>query len=654
MKSTTSAIASTSRAAQKQLEGLARQPPILQRSPAYEGATTRLVRRTAGGDEEVVPLNDVRVDDFLLSLNANGDEGWVRVCGLRGIQSARVISYSTRYLNDDANFALGGYAVCANTNRVLCSFPPPYVTQDRSGTRHIRETYQVPRDGRIFEISGCFKSEHCSVDGSSSATRQGFHKAACSPDRRAWVERMQRALDAELGRGFTVGRTPKVPLLTITDTATRRVHVCAGRRDFKSTWRFQGNFFYRIVEEHGRRTVVPILNPGAAVDELYRKLEETYVPFTWRDPNDLMEDDLARSIAMTQDEAYRVTGTVQFNGAGETLMVGVPIGARREPTVQETATMDDLENEDAAALAYLLGLWLGDGCVTAWDSHVAQVVIGVSAQEDLAATINRANNDETFEDEDDDEMTDTITTLKKLARLKASGYITQYDVYDCRQAPRPRQCAVLRIVSRSFTSWLRDLGIISCKGDGDYEELTMEMLRQPTEIRKELLAGMLDADGHRDDMQCSHSLVLTQAVEGGIDHTEVPNAARGHDEIFALFAVLASSIPMDVRYRIRRAKVGDRWANYPGGRDYDDRLQNMGEAYVLSPDTFLPCMPRKTTEAYPAQFIRLGSTFGRWSDPKRRADCIDITVDGGSGHLLLANGTVIAVNVRADENSSDD
>ena len=118
-------------------------------------------------------------------------------------------------------------------------------------------------------------------------------RAACSPDRRAWVERMQRALDAELGRGFTVGRTPKVPLLTITDTATRRVHVCAGRRDFKSTWRFQGNFFYRIVEEHGRRIVVPILNPGAAVDELYRKLEETYVPFTWRDPNDLMEDDLA-------------------------------------------------------------------------------------------------------------------------------------------------------------------------------------------------------------------------------------------------------------------------------------------------------------------------------------------------------------------------
>ena len=234
------------------------------------------------------------------------------------------------------------------------------------------------------------------------------------------------------------------------------------------------------------------------------------------------------------------------------------------------------------------------------------------------------------------------------------GYVQEYSVCsDSRNARRSQKCITLRIRSPQFTDWLRTLGVITKKGDGRYEDLAKELLRLPKCVRKSFVAGCTDSDGHRDNFMSKETLVFGQAVEGGIDQSRTPNAAFNHDKIFALFGVVASSIPMDVRYNFVRRQFGSTEAKVQGLPEKDGRRSNLGQAYVLSPDEVLPSsVPRKTNKRFPGKFVRLGSTFGVWRDPKRSVECVELTVDGATGHLLLANGTVVAVNRYAADDAS--
>ena len=642
-------IASTSSAGQKRKEPEAPSS----RGPAYEGSTTRVVRRRKNADEdldleEVVQMIEVREGDELLSLGATGEEEWVRVHEKRVVASTPVVTCSARYLNDAKNFELGGYAVSANGNDVLCSLPPPYVSRDMRNDRATREAYTDEETGRQFDICGAVEGKFCDARGVEVSFKQGFHVASLSASNREWKDRVQDAIDRELGPGFKVSVATQK--LHIRKEGTRDVQVFGARRGYNSTVEFAGLCFYAA---HGVGAEVPVYSLDSATTEVYRQLEEQkYVAFSMKDPVDLVQADKNRQDAMRVDANVYMNGTTQFLGAGENLILGVPIGTRREP-VQLVKSENSKEFELECLRYYLLGFWYGDGCVSSNNRNdlSARFSIGVEAHEDVAHFIAQANRGETCVTPTG-EKSDFAHFLNKLKDLKAVGYCQQYYLA---QDQRPaNDSVVLRILSPLFTDWLRTLGVICRKGDGMYEDLAKEILTLPKDVRKSFVAGCIDSDGTRDNFMATETLVFTQAVEGGIDQSRRPNMAFHHDKIFALFGVVASSIPMDVRYRFSRRKVGAAFANVRGGREFDARRRNSGTAYVMSPDEVLPSStPRKTNKMFPGKFVRLGSTVGVWRDPKRSAECVELTVGGATGHLLLANGTVVAVNRYAADDASN-
>ena len=650
-------VASTSSAGQKRKEPEA---PSTREALAYEGSTTRVVRRRKNDDadedldlpvEEVVQMISVREGDELLSLGATGEEEWVRVHKKRVISSTPVVTCSTRYLEDAANFELGGYAVSANGAGVLCSLPPPYVCQNTRDDREKRETYTDEQTGKQVDICGAMEGHYCNSDGAQKYLKQGFHVAALSATHQEWKARIQQVIDRELGPGFEV--SSKTQKIQIRNTRTGDVQVLSARRGLDSTVEFAGLRFYRADGGDGE---VPIYSMDLATYELYRQLEdEKYVSFTLKDPIELVQADEERKKAMKEDADAYVTGTVEF--LGQDLLLGLPIGARREP-VQLNEKQTPKEYELQCLRYYLLGFWYGDGCVSSYrNDPSARVCIGVGQDEDVERFIAQANRGETCVPPNGN-GTDLAFFLDKLGPLKATGYVQEYSVSsDSRKrTEEPSNCITLRILSRRFTEWLRSLGVICRKGDGQYEDLVKEILQLPKCVRKSFVAGCIDSDGSKLNIMSKETLVFGQAVEGGIDQSRTPNAAFNHDKIFAAFGVVASSIPMDVRYKISRkkfAKIEKLGKVGKAGRVFDGRRSNAGEAYIRSPDEVLPSsMPRKTNKRFPGKFLRLGSTFGVWRDPKRSAECVELTVDGATGHLLLANGTVVAVNRYAADDAS--
>lgn len=596
---------------------------------------------------------DVNVGDHLLSLDVTGKEEWVRVGGKSVRVSTPVLAVSARYLDDVDTFELGGYAVSADGAGVLCSFPPPYVGQDTAENRADREAYVDDVSGRVFEISGAVVGGFCNEDGANRTLRQGFHVASCSETVQEWVDRVQRAITQELGAGFTVTQTSNIMYITNTETGVKVGF--PGRKGKQSTFEFSGLYFYqRFTAPDGSVQPVKVCTLDLAKYFVYRGIEDgRYVPFTYKSPAELLAADEERQNAMRRDADCQFVGTVEWLGAGHNLLLGLPTGTRREP-LQVNDDLDDDALELMALKYYLLGQWLGDGSVSANENdNNARLSIEVGPLENVHEIVAQANNDETCEDDDGVE-TDLCCVLNKLAPLKTAGYCQEYGItYDAR--PRQR-CVVLRIRTPEFCDWLRDLEVITRKGNGDFEELAKEILTLPRRVRTSFLAGCIDSDGFKQKLMSTETLTFSQAVEGGVDQSRVPNASSGHSEILSLFAIVATSLPqMDVRYHLRRVQVGEAFKNVPGAPAFDPRRRNSGNAVIRSTDDVIPsAIPRKRNKLYPGRFIRIGSTFGRWSDPGRRTDCVDITVDSGSGHLLLANGTVIAVNRRADETSSDE
>lgn len=649
-------VASTSSAGQKRKEPEA---PSTREALAYEGSTTRVVRRRKNDDadedlEEVVQMISVREGDELLSLGATGEEEWVRVHKKRVISSTPVVTYSTRYLEDAANFELGGYAVSANGAGVLCSLPPPYVCQNTRDDREKRETYTDEQTGKQVDICGAMEGRYCDSDGAQKYLKQGFHVAALSATHQEWKARIQQVIDRELGPGFEV--SSKTQKIHIRNTRTGDVQVLSARRGLDSTVEFAGLLFYKIVKlPDGGVAEVPIYSMDLATYELYRQLEDQkYVPFTFKDPIELVQADEERKNAMKEDADAYVTGTVEF--LGQDLLLGLPIGARREP-VQLKKSENSKELELQCLRYYLLGFWYGDGCVSSSrNDPSARVCIEVGENENVERFIAQANRGETCVPPNGN-GTDLAFFVDKLRPLQAVGYCQQYYLAsDSRNAREPKNCITLRIRSPQFTDWLRTLGVICRKGDGQYEDLVKEILQLPKCVRKSFVAGCIDSDGSKPNIMSKETLVFGQAVEGGIDQSRNPNSAFNHDKIFAAFGVVASSIPMDVRYKISRkkcAKIEKLGKVGKAGRVFDGRRSNAGEAYIRSPDEVLPSsMPRKTNKRFPGKFLRLGSTFGVWRDPKRSAECVELTVDGATGHLLLANGTVVAVNRYAADDAS--
>jgi hypothetical protein len=615
------------------------------RAPAYEGATTRLVRRTAHG-EETVQLNHVNVGDEVKSLDANADEEWVVVRQTRSARNANMCEYTARYLQDPT-YAFGGFAMAMDGDvRVLCSLPPPFVTQDREGGRVQRETYVPP--GREEEdgvhLYGATKTQYCSQEGAAVKFRQGWHVAACANDANDWVRMTQAAVTARLGPGFDVSLDRRFGgFIRIQHKASGQVQEFRNRRTDASTWEFSGLHFY--VDREGDVDPLPIRTSAEAEEALYEKLEQLYVPFVERSPIELVEADAARMRAMALDAEHVENGCVQFLGAGANFLVGIPVGNRTEPVIED---VEDIETN--ALKCYMLGLWLGDGCVSGTpNTNVATFAMDLHEDEgderrDIAADIRhvanlirQANADELVPN-DDGVKDDVKDILVKLTPLMRRGYIVGF------AATVRANCACLRVESPQFCEWLRTLNLITRKGDCDFEELTMDLLRRPSQIRLAFMAGLLDADGGASQY-AAEAVMLTQAVEGGIDAPRILNAAHGHGEIFSLFGIIASSLPMDMRYKVTRSRVGGAFANVAGQQAYDARFRNCGAAYVLSPEHILPsALRRKTNVLFPRRFIRIGSTFGIWRNVERRSDCIELTVDGGSGHVLLSNGTLIAVN----------
>ena len=646
--------ASTSSAGQKRKEPEAPSS----RGPAYEGTTTRVVRRRkndADEDldvEEVVQMISVREGDELLSLGATGEEEWVRVHEKRVYASTPVVTCSTRYLNDAKNFELGGYAVSANGNDVLCSLPPPYVSRDTRNDRATREAYTDEETDRQFDMCGAVEGKFCDARGVGVSFKQGFHVASLSASNKEWKDRVQSAINQELGTGFEVFVAKQ--RIHIRNTRTGDVQVFGARRGCNSTVEFAGSRFYGADGGDGE---VPIYSLDSATTEVYRQLEEEkYVAFSMKDPVDLVQADENRQDAMRADADVFMNGTTQFLGAVGNLILGLPIGTRREPVQLVENSENSKELELQCLQYYLLGFWFGDGCVSPNNRNdwCARFAIGVEADEDVAHFIAQANRGETCVTPNGN-GTDLAFFLDKLKPLKAVGYCQQYYLnYDARNAREPGNCITLRILSRTFTEWLRSLGVICRKGDGQYEDLVKEILRLPKSVRKSFVAGCIDSDGSRDNVMSKETLVFRQAVDGGIDQSRNPNSAFNHDKIFALFGVIAASIPLDVRYRFSRSRVGAAFANVRGAPEFDARRRNAGQAYILSPDEVVPSsMPRKTNKRFPGKFVRLGSTFGVWRDPKRSAECVELTVGGATGHLLLANGTVVAVNRYTADDASN-
>ena len=335
----------------------------------------------------------VREGDELLSLGATGEEEWVRVHEKRVVASTPVVTCSARYL-EDANFELGGYAVSKNTNSVVCSFPPPYVRQSTTNDRATREAYTDERTGRQFDICGAVDGKFCDARGAEVSFKQGFHVASLSASNREWKDRVQGAIDRELGSGFEVFVASQK--IHIRNKTTKAVKVFSARRGFNSTVEFGGVRFYRASPD-GADGELPINSLASATTEVYRQLEEQkYIAFTQKDPVDLVKADKKRQDAMRADADVYMNGTVQFLGAGENLILGLPIGTRREP-VQLMKSENSKELELQCLQYYLLGFWYGDGCVSSNNSNdlSARVCIEVGRNENVARFIAQANRGET-------------------------------------------------------------------------------------------------------------------------------------------------------------------------------------------------------------------------------------------------------------------
>ena len=575
------------------------------------------------GDEEarrrcqILPLELIEEGDYLRAVSDDdATELWALVARVEmGVESEKLAQYKARFFPGDDDFELGGFA-CSTDSDVRASAPPPRLQFDDRGHFEGHPLYGCV-EVTYFDIDRLMDKYDEDGKSETASNSFGWNISAGSTSMREYVATTQAYLDRIWPGRFAArkkGKYVEIALGTILDEACYKIP-----RDVDSTICFQRLLF---TSEDGVR----MRDVASATSELLRHIVD--VRNATRDvvlrAGKLVERDIAGLQRVFRDDRV-------WNGSMNVVTGHLNLGVETRSPVT-TVPWDDDEDID---LWWATGLWLGDGSVS--DTCFA---IGLTDDENVKAAVESANAS-TF---DLDAYGHTEFGMI-LARFQAWEAATSFTVHDARitvfddEHPHGvimRRCASLRVTSSLLKEHLMDMCVFDDK-TVPYE--TARRCRDDLSIQHKLalLSGLLDADGTRS-LRDVDSVEFNQAVLPRDNAINI-NAARGHDTILSLCALVACSIDIDARMDLRRQL---------SALPYQEEVmwRTRGGVAMSSPTQRIACtvLGKRCALSRPEKiFTRIGASFGQWSTADRRARTAEIHLVGTS-RMVLANGTVVAVN----------
>ena len=574
------------------------------------------------GDEEarrrceILPLKLVEEGDHLRAVSDDdATELWALVSRVAiGVESEQIAQYKARFFPGDDDFELGGFA-CSTDSDVRVSAPPPRLQSEDRGHFEGHPLYGCV-EVTYFDIDRLVTDRYEDGDGEMRSLSFGWNVSAGSTSMHEYVATTQAYLDGIWPGRFVARKRGKY------------VEICLGGfgevvykipRDVDST-----NCFQRLpfTTEAGVR----MRDVASATSELLRHIVD--VRNATRDvilrAGELVERDVTGLQRVFRDNRVWIGSMNMMTGH---LNLGVET---RSPVT--TVPWDD---DDDIDLWWATGLWLGDGSVLN-----TCFAIGLTDDENVEAAVEAANTS-TF---NVDAYGRTEFGMI-LARFQAWEAATSFKVSDARievlDDEHPdgvimRRCASLSVESPLLKEHLIDMDVFD---DKTVPLHTARRCRDDLSIQQKLafLCGLIDSDGTRS-LRDVDSVEFNQAILPRDDAIR-PNAARGHDTILSLSALVACSIDIDARMDLRR-----QYSQLPYQEERVWRTR--GGVCMSSPTQRLACtvLGKRCALSRPEKiFTRTGASFGQWSTADRRARTAEVHLVGTS-RMVLANGTVVAVN----------